>query len=226
MKKFPTKLKIDGKCWKWIYCCSDKGRMAEVLRQLGSFSSDYYSHGMVDDGFCGFDPRAWIRFSRGSSKGSEFEDRNNHHGLDRSNHVNLLYYEELRTLSQTNLKLTFHPNNNNNNNNNENDVSKNDNSSSSGISIEAPKKSKRASYWGRPLPHLASFRCVAGSVPKIKVRTTGGCESGIGGSKRNPVFRSNSFRYEKYVSDDPNLDTISEKSALQLKKVRQFWICH
>ena len=193
--------------------------MADVLRQLGSFSTDYYSQGMVDDGLCGFDPRAWIRFSRGSSKGSELEDRNNHHGLDRNNHVNLLYYEELRTLSQTNLKLTFHPNNNNNNN--ENDGSKNDNSSSSGISIEASKKPKRASYWGRPLPHLASFRCVAGSVPKIKVRTTGGCESGIGGSKRNPVFRSNSFRYEKYVSDDQNLDTISEKSALQLKKVNR-----
>jgi hypothetical protein len=59
---------------------------------------------------------------------------------------------------------------------------------------------------------------VAGSVPKIRVRTSG--ESALG-SKRNPVFRSNSFRYEKYASDDPSLDTISEKSAVHSKKVKK-----
>ena len=70
--------------------------MSEVfLHQHNPVDSDYYSHGIVDEGFCGFDPRAWIKFSRGSNnKGSEFEDRNTG-GLDH-NHVNLLYYEELR----------------------------------------------------------------------------------------------------------------------------------
>ena len=71
-------------------------KMSQVfLHQHPPIEQDYYSHGIVDDGFCGFDPRAWIKFSRGSNnKGSEFEDRNSR-GIDR-NHVNLLYYEELR----------------------------------------------------------------------------------------------------------------------------------
>ena len=129
-----------------------------------------------------------------------------------------IYFFDYRTLSQTNLKLTLHPigsghdpsfNINNNNNNYDNNVG--------GGQV---KKSKRA-YWARPLPHLASFRCVAGSVPKIRVRTPGN-ESGIG-NKRNPVFRSNSFRYEKYGGgdDQTSLDTISEKSVLNMKKVRK-----
>jgi hypothetical protein len=174
--------------------------MSEVFRQLGS-SSDYYPGGMADEGFCGFDPRAWIRFSRGSNK-PEFEDPQN--CLDHRNRVNLLCYEELQTLSQTNLKLTFHS-------------TANDVSSNHDTSVEVSKKTKRA-YWSRPLPQLASFRCVAGSIPKIRVQTSGG-ESG-NGSKRNPVFRSNSFRYEKYVSDDANRFTFSEQSAKNLKKVR------
>ena len=178
--------------------------MGDVLRQIGS-SADYYPSGMADDGFCGLDPRAWIRFSRGSSKGSEFEDRNNRN--DHRNRVNLLYYEELRTLSQTNLKLTFHPND-----------SSPKQPPGSDVSAEAGKKPKRA-YWSRPLPQLASFRCVAGSVPKIRVRTSVG-ESVLGSKRTNPVFRSNSFRYEKYSTDDPNLDTVSEKSVSNLKKVK------
>ena len=201
----------------------DADVMGDVMRQNGS-TVDYYPSGMADDGFCGLDPRAWIRFSKGSSKGSEFEDRNNR--TDQRNRVNLIYYEELRTLSQTNLKLTFHPNDS---------WSKNDASSTSSSSLaaaataaknrnsesscpESTKKPKRA-YWTRPLPQLTSFRCVAGSVPKIRVRTSVG-ESVLGSKRTNPVFRSNSFRYEKYsTDDDPSLDTISEKSALNLKKV-------
>ena len=181
--------------------------MSEVFRQLGS-SSDYYPSGMADDGFCGFDPRAWIRFSRGSNK-PEFEDPQN--CLDHRNRVNLLCYEELQTLSQTNLKLTFHSTANDVSS--RNDVSSKDDRSS----VEASKKPKRA-YWSRPLPQLASFRCVAGSIPKIRVQTSGG-ESG-NGSKRNPVFRSNSFRYEKYVSDEADRFRISEQSAKNLKKVK------
>lgn len=179
--------------------------MGDVLRQIGS-SADYFPSGMMDDGFCGLDPRAWIRFSRGSNKGSEFEDRNN--GSNQRNRVNLLYYEELRTLSQTNLKLTFHPSD-----------SSPKKMSGSEISIEAEKKPKRT-CWSRPLPQLASFRCVAGSVPKIRVRTSDG-ESVLGSKRTNPVFRSNSFRYEKYSTNDPNLDTVSEKSAINSKKVKK-----
>lgn len=174
------------------------------MRQIGS-SADYYPSGMVDDGFCGLDPRAWIRFSRTSNKGSEFDERNN--GTDQRSRANLLYYEELRTLSQTNLKLTFHPTD-----------SSPKQLSGSEISAEASKKAKRT-YWSRPLPQLASFRCVAGSVPKIRVRTSVG-ESVLGSKRTNPVFRSNSFRYEKYSTDDPNLDTVSEKSVTSSKKVK------
>jgi hypothetical protein len=58
--------------------------MGEVLKELGS-SADYYPSGMADDGFCGLDPRAWIR---GSSKVSEFDDRKQR--VSHRNHVNLV----------------------------------------------------------------------------------------------------------------------------------------
>lgn len=144
----------------------------------------------MDDGFCGLDPRAWIRFS---VKGE----------ADHKRRVNFHYLDELRTLSQTNFKLTLEP-------------TPGSKGPPDGKFGSESKKSKRP-YWIKgPLPQLASFRCVPGSVPKIKVRNP--IDVG-GGNKRNPVFRSNSFRYEKYSNSDQNLDSVSEKSALHFNKV-------
>ena len=155
----------------------------------------------MDDGFCGLDPRAWIRFS--VKGGSDHKGSN-------GRRVNFQYLDELRSLSQTNFKLTLEP-------------TQGSRGAQDGKFAPESKKSKRP-YWIKgPLPQLASFRCVPGSVPKIKVRNS--IDVG-GGNKRNPVFRSNSFRYEKYSKNGLNLDSETEKSALNFNKVSQSNIRH
>ncbi len=151
----------------------------------------------MDDGFCGLDPRPWIRFSKVSVKESDY---------GYTNDMNLIYFEELRTLSQMNLKLTLEPS--------DKPVLDQCNNNSK---LSETKRFKRP-YWIRgPLPQLASFRCVSGSVPKIKVRNQADLK---GANQHNPVFRSNSFSYKKCSNGKNNVDKIWQRSSATSNKVK------
>jgi len=144
----------------------------------------------MDHGFCGLDLRPWLK---SAVKESDFGN---------STDMNLVYYEELKTLSQMNLKLTLEPSD----------------KQFSGKPLES-KRFKRP-YWIKGnLPQLSSFRLESISVPKIKVKSS--IDSGRSINQQNPVFRSNSFRYKKCFNnrqkDDKNF--LKQSSSNKVRKI-------
>eukprot|EP00095_Tigriopus_kingsejongensis_P002515 snap_masked-scaffold185_size275389-processed-gene-1.7 protein:Tk02515 transcript:snap_masked-scaffold185_size275389-processed-gene-1.7-mRNA-1 annotation:"PREDICTED: mono" len=106
-------------------------------------------------------------------------------------HVNLISYEDLQSLSSADLGLSlcvFRPNTPST-------------ACSSSHRSDSPSEGRSSKLkWPRPIPPIGHIKYMKGPVPKLRVRTSLGVEK----KKKNvnEVFRSNSFRFERY--DQPN----------------------
>ncbi|TRY67189.1 hypothetical protein TCAL_16928 [Tigriopus californicus] len=116
-----------------------------------------------------------------------------------AHHVNLISYEDLQSLSSADLGLSLSV------------IRPNTPSTacSSSHRSDSPSEGRGSRLkWTNPLPPLGQIKYVKGPVPKLKVRTS---QSGEKKKKNaNEVFRSNSFRFERY--DQPS-DSLSQSES-------------
>lgn len=125
--------------------------------------------------------------------------RHTQHPGSPTHHVNLISYEDLQSLSSADLGLSLSV------------IRPNTPSTacSSSHRSDSPSEGRGSRLkWTNPLPPLGQIKYVKGPVPKLKVRTS---QSGEKKKKNaNEVFRSNSFRFERY--DQPS-DSLSQSES-------------